>query len=229
MFRDILFYFLILLLPVCTLPYAAHRLLADERTRGRETGTACLQAKAEVLALRMRLERQWNKLPVGSADNVTQALLFDAVGNRVLDGGFPLDGRCVGVSTLAPERPDLSVRVAWAGAESVGARRARRLARAELAVCAGSGAVFLLGLVLVLRAVLRARRDARRQLDYVADFSHRLKTPLTSISLCAELSRSGRLDEARRRESTETIVAEAAKLDVLVDEVLAYIKDARHG
>ena len=32
-----------------------------------------------------------------------------------------------------------------------------------------------------------------------------------------------------KRESTETIVAEAAKLDVLVDEVLAYIKDARHG
>ena len=121
------------------------------------------------------------------------------------------------------------MRVAWAGAQSVGARRARRLAHAELAVYAGAGAVFLLGLALVLRAVLRARRDARRQLDYVADFSHRLKTPLTSISLCAELSRSGRLDEARRRESTETIVAEAAKLDVLVDEVLAYIKDARHG
>ena len=211
------------------LPYAAHRLLSDELARGRETGTACLQAKAEALALRMRLEQRFDRLPDRPADAPTWAVLVDAAGDRALDGGFPSDGRCFGVCTLAPERPDLSVRVAWAGTESVGARRARHLMHAELAVCAGSGAVFLLGLFLVLRAVLRARRDARRQLDYVADFSHRLKTPLTSISLCAELSRSGRLDETRRRESTETIVAEAAKLDVLVDEVLAYIKDARHG
>ena len=226
--RDLLVYFLLLLLPVFALPYAAHRLLSDERTRGRETGTACLQAKAEALALRMRLDRLERLRATDGAAPVQAALVENASG-RVLDGEMYADGRCVGTASLAPERPGLSVRVAWAGAESVGARRARRLAHAELAVYAGAGAVFLLGLALVLRAVLRARRDARRQLDYVADFSHRLKTPLTSISLCAELSRSGRLDEARRRESTETIVAEAAKLDVLVDEVLAYIKDARHG
>ena len=227
--RDILVYFLLLLLPVFALPYATHRLLSDELARGRETGTACLQAKAEALALRMRLERRWDRLPAGTSDGATRALLLDTAGGCALDGGFPRDGRCAGVCTLAPERPDLSVHVAWAGEESVGARRARRLMRAELAVFVGAGLVFALGLSLVLRAVLRARRDARRQLDYVADFSHRLKTPLTSISLCAELSRSGRLDTARVRESTETIVAEAAKLDVLVDEVLAYIKDARHG
>ena len=222
--RDLLVYFLLLLLPVFALPYAAHRLLSDERTRGRETGTACLQAKAEALALRMRLDRL-ERLPATDGAAPVQAALVENASGRVLDGEMYADG----TASLAPERPGLSVRVAWAGAESVGARRARRLAHAELAVYAGAGAVFLLGLALVLRAVLRARRDARRQLDYVADFSHRLKTPLTSISLCAELSRSGRLDEARRRESTETIVAEAAKLDVLVDEVLAYIKDARHG
>ena len=222
--RDLLVYFLLLLLPVFALPYAAHRLLSDERTRGRETGTACLQAKAEALALRMRLDRL-ERLPATDGAAPVQAALVENASGRVLDGEM----YAVGTASLAPERPGLSVRVAWAGAESVGARRARRLAHAELAVYAGAGAVFLLGLALVLRAVLRARRDARRQLDYVADFSHRLKTPLTSISLCAELSRSGRLDEARRRESTETIVAEAAKLDVLVDEVLAYIKDARHG
>ena len=33
--RDLLVYFLLLLLPVFALPYAAHRLLSDERTRGR--------------------------------------------------------------------------------------------------------------------------------------------------------------------------------------------------
>ena len=226
--RDLLAYFLILLLPVFALPYAAHRLLVDELARGRETGTACLQAKADALALRMRLEKSVERLPP-SADAATEAVLLEDATGRVLDGVLHRDSRCRGTASLAPERPGCSVQVAWSGEQSLGYLRARRLMRAEVAVYAGAGAVFLLGLALVLRAVLRARRDARRQLDYVADFSHHLKTPLTSISLCAELSRSGRLDEARRRESTETIVAEAAKLDVLVDEVLAYIKDARHG
>lgn len=228
MARDLLVYFLILLLPVCALPYAAHRLLVDELVRGRETGTACLQAKAEALALRMRLERL-DRLPPADASARTQAALVEDATGRVLDGAKSEDGRCIGTASLAPERPGRSVVVAWAGAQSVGSLRARRLMRAEIAVFAVSGFIFLIGLVLVLRAVLRARREVRRQLDYVADFSHRLKTPLTAISLCAELSRSGRLDEVRRRESTETIVGEAAKLDVLVDEVLAYIKDARRG
>lgn len=226
--RDILVYFLLLLLPVVALPYAAHRLLVDELARGRETGTACLQARADALALRMRLERL-DRLPAAPAQAKTQAALVEDASGRVLDGVLATDGRCTGSATLAPEQPGRSVRVAWAGAQSVGFLRARRLLRAEIAVFAVSGFIFLIGLALVLRAVLRARQEARRQFEYVADFTHRLKTPLTSISLCAELTRAGRLDEARTRESTETIVAEAAKLDVLVDEVLAYIKDVRHG
>ena len=226
--RDLVLYFLLLLLPVFGLPFAAHRLLVDELARGRETGTACLQAKAEALAWRMRAERL-ERLPAEPRSAAVQAALVDDASGGVVDGALPRDGRCRGCASLAPEWPGRSVVVTWAGVRSVGALRARRLMRAEAAVFVLSAFIFLIGLVLVLRAVLRARADARRQLDYVADFSHRLKTPLTSISLCAELTRSGRLNGARVRESTGTIVDEAAKLDVLVDEVLAYIKDARHG
>ena len=74
----------------------------------------------------------------------------------------------------------------------------------------------------------RRRRAARTQLDSVADFTHRLKTPLTSISLCADLARAGRLSAARRRDSLDTIARETAKLNTLVDEVLAYVKACRH-
>ena len=106
--RDLLVYFLLLLLPVFALPYAAHRLLSDERTRGRETGTACLQAKAEALALRMRLDRL-ERLPATDGATPVQAALVENASGRVLDGEMYADGRCVGTASLAPERPGLSV------------------------------------------------------------------------------------------------------------------------
>jgi two-component system OmpR family sensor kinase len=56
---------------------------------------------------------------------------------------------------------------------------------------------------------------------FVADASHELRTPLTSIRGYAELLRKGALaDEAARRRAAERIEHEAARMGVLVDDLL---------
>lgn len=221
--KDLLLYFLVMLVPLVLLPVATHRLLTQELDHGKTLGTTYLQTKAELIAAQMQAAGT-QTIPRKGTDPICIAL-FDARGQS-LDPAFPTDGRCFGEAALAPNR---TVRVAWAGTPSPGFARRTKLARAETLVVAGSSLVFLIGLGMLVHAVFRARREARQQLDYVDDFSHRLKTPLTSISLCAELAKSGRLSQGLDKEATETVAAETAKLNALVDEVLAYIGEHRHG
>lgn len=69
----------------------------------------------------------------------------------------------------------------------------------------------------------------RKKFAVEANVESRVKTPITSISLCAELARDGRVSEERERECAETIFAEATKLDRIVGEVLNHIEGGRHG
>lgn len=224
--KDLFVYFLLLLVPLCVLPFAVHGFLSSEIQRGRETGRAYLAAEAHVLAADMIA----TKSATPSPQKTRRPVLVDIVDEKGLtsDGHhFPCDGRCFGEAPLAPAFPGKSVRVTWPGSRGPGVVRRREMLLMELAAFGICGFFILLGSGLIARAILRSRRDARQQLEYVADFTHRLKTPLTSISLCAELTRKGRLDDARKQEAVETVIAEATKLDVLVDEVLAYVKECR--
>lgn len=221
--KDLLFYFLVMLVPVVLLPVATHRLLTQELDRGRTLGTTYLQTKAELIACQMQI--QGFKAPHTQGTDPICIACVDDQGN-ILDENFPRDGRCFGEAALPGNR---RLRVVWAGTPSPGFLRREKLLRAEWLVGAGSGLVFLLGLGLLIRALFRARREAHQRLDYVDNFSHRLKTPLTSISLCAELAQSGRLPNGLDKEATETVARETAKLNALVDEVLAYIGEQRHG
>ncbi len=64
-----------------------------------------------------------------------------------------------------------------------------------------------------------------RERQFISDASHELKTPLTSINANAQmLMRWGDRDEAIRRESLETIVAESASLAALVNGMLTLAK-----
>jgi hypothetical protein len=57
----------------------------------------------------------------------------------------------------------------------------------------------------------RSRRDARQRTTFVANVSHELKTPLTSIRMYAELLRDNRVpDEQRRQRFLDTMVQEGA-------------------
>ena len=221
--KDLLFYFLVMLVPVVLLPVATHRLLTQELDRGRLLGTTYLQTKAELIACQMQVQGV-PVPPIEGTDPICVTCVDDQ--GHILNEKFPRDGRCFGEAALPDNR---RLRVAWAGTPSPGFLRREKLIRAEWLVGVGSGLVFLLGLGLLLHALIRARRDAHQRLDYVDDFSHRLKTPLTSISLCAELAKSGRLPNGMDQEATETVARETAKLNALVDEVLDYIGEQRHG
>ena len=103
------------------------------------------------------------------------------------------------------------------GVEGVGA----------LALAAGAGAVLFLlfaagALILVLDA-RRERRESEQKTSFVSNVSHELKTPLTSIRLCAEMLSEGRAkDEAAKERYLGVITKESERLTRLVDNVLDF-------
>lgn len=226
MSRSSVLFLFFLALPLCVVSIASHRLVSAEVARGRTVGRAYLQAQAEVIAAKMQ--------SFAKADADRGAALPVLVGvvdgdGKVRSGTLPDDGRCFGLASLAPKFSGLAVKVMWSGEKSPGLQRARRLRRVELSVFGGSAALFLLAAGFLVRRHLNLRRELQEQRAVVRDFSHRLKTPITSISLCAELARDGRVSEERKRECAETIFAEATKLDRIVGEVLNHIEGGRHG
>lgn len=76
------------------------------------------------------------------------------------------------------------------------------------------------GAVLVLHDMTQVRRLEAIRRDFVANVSHELKTPLTSISGYAETLLSDSPDEATGRRFLETILANARRMQRLVDDQL---------
>lgn len=232
-------YLLILTIPLAAISVAAHRLISNETARGREIGQAYLQAEAEALAARMQSNNQTIEEFVlrsfsGGGSNNFPTRLPLLVGIVKADGSalgkpLPNDGRCFGETSLAPKFPNLRLRTMWPGRDNPGRERVRKLHRIEWGVYAGSLLLFLVAAVVLVANLVRAKASAAEARQCVADFSHRLKTPITSISLCAELMRSERVDATRKQECAETIVAEADKLNAIVGEVLSHIEDHPNG
>lgn len=80
----------------------------------------------------------------------------------------------------------------------------------------GGGAFVFLGLAHELRA-------AQQRTTFVANVSHELKTPLTSIRMFAEMLRDGRqADPERRQRYLDLMVAESGRLARLVNNVLDF-------
>ena len=76
------------------------------------------------------------------------------------------------------------------------------------------------GAVLVLHDLTEVRRLETVRRDFVANVSHELKTPLTSISGYAETLLGDQPDEATRRRFLETILQNARRMQRLVDDQL---------
>jgi len=81
----------------------------------------------------------------------------------------------------------------------------------------------VLGVVLVARDLSRERRLSQLRTDFVANVTHELKTPLTSIRMFAETLQLGRASsEDERQESLDVIVSETRRLSRLINTVLDF-------
>ncbi len=77
--------------------------------------------------------------------------------------------------------------------------------------------------LLLLREAHRNRLDAQLKTSFVANVSHELKTPLTTIRMYADLLREGRVgDEEKRNRYFKTIASESERLTRLVNNVLDF-------
>ncbi|WP_203339596.1 ATP-binding protein [Planococcus beijingensis] len=68
------------------------------------------------------------------------------------------------------------------------------------------------------------REDKEKLTDAISDISHQLKTPLTSMTVMADLLRDSRLDEAKRSEFTRSLRVQLERMDWLVSSLLKLSK-----
>lgn len=91
------------------------------------------------------------------------------------------------------------------------------------------GAIFfflfflIIGIVLTIRAAIRELRLAQTKSAFVSNVSHELKTPLSLISLFAELLELGQVkNEEKKREYYRIIREETRRLNRLIENVLDF-------
>lgn len=82
--------------------------------------------------------------------------------------------------------------------------------------------VLLTGLFLVRRALTREHAARRLREEFIANVSHELKTPLTSIRLHAEMLAQDAIDAGTRESYSRVVEAESARLSSLVDDLLDF-------
>ena len=226
--KDLFVYFLAILLSAAALLFGGHRLLQTEVARGRDVGRAYLQTRAERVAADIRAK--------GAAPTEFPATrpavwvsLVDEQGKLLAGHAPPMDGRCFGVAAIGASKPGTTVKVCWPGDANPGRARMRRFARAEGMLGGFFLFVFALGAVLLVRAARRARLAAARQHERVAQLSHDLRTPLTSVSICAELAADERLSTEKRQAALDEIAVGTGRLTTKLDELLSYLREPRHG
>jgi len=84
------------------------------------------------------------------------------------------------------------------------------------------------GAIVVISDVTENTKAEKMQIEFVANVSHELKTPLSSVRLYAETLISGAVDnEEMRREFLEMIVSEADRMDGLIKDLL-YLARVEH-
>jgi signal transduction histidine kinase len=84
------------------------------------------------------------------------------------------------------------------------------------------------GGVLVLRSAYAEVRLAQQKTTFVANVSHELKTPLTSIRMFAEMLRDRRqVDEQKRQHYLDIMTAETERLTRLINNVLDFARTER--
>jgi signal transduction histidine kinase len=137
------------------------------------------------------------------------------VGARELD---PAAARMAGIP-LAPALPHWQIVIAGSGHAA-----GRGLLFLFAAILCGILVLTILGGGwLLLRESNRSATEARTKTSFVANVSHELKTPLTTIRMYAELLSDGRArDESKRARYLDVIVQESQRLTRLINNVLDF-------
>ncbi|MEO0508309.1 MAG: HAMP domain-containing sensor histidine kinase [Verrucomicrobiota bacterium] len=87
----------------------------------------------------------------------------------------------------------------------------------------GLSATILIGSAVLIWQAQRDARDAQQKTTFVANVSHELKTPLTSIRLFADMLYDGRVkDSDKQREYLQRMINETQRLGRLVNNVLDF-------
>jgi signal transduction histidine kinase len=129
---------------------------------------------------------------------------------------------------MALDLPDLP-RESWEAAAGAGTDRALGDAIAggnrTLAVAGIAMGVFMLGLVLTVRASQARARLAELRSDFVSTVTHELKTPIAVIRAAGDTMARGRVTGPEAlRDYSQLVVQESKRLTRLVDNLLAYAR-----
>lgn len=195
---------------------ALHRLSAEITRR---------LAEASLSEARLRAMLAGMVEGVVAVDEEDRVLFCNAAGRRLLDpSGGELEGQHVWES----------VRIAGFGDLLEGARDERGLVQAELSVMRGGELLSFdaqaspfvgggaSGVVAVLHDITALRRLENMRRDFVANVSHELKTPLTSIQAYVETLLDGALhDEANNERFLRKIDHHVKRLSALVTDLLS--------
>jgi signal transduction histidine kinase len=181
--------------------------------------------RPEILGYRVALDRLRDTL-LQRGSQIPTSLEMDvmiAPRNNVLASDDPT----VLVRDLSPLLPwwRLSIRPQDPGIISRYVARRRWIYGTTLALLLAG---MFLGVTLVLRDLSREQRLSRLRSDFVANVTHELKTPLTSIRMFAETLRMGRVkEESEQKECLDVIVSETQRLSRLINSVLDFSKIER--
>ena len=134
-----------------------------------------------------------------------------------------------GIHLVLRERASACAAIEGHGSCSCGCQKLRSHANR---MATEAGVVILLLLILALCGAAaafafdarRMRRQSAAHKAFVADISHRLRTPLTGICLNADLLKEKRLEtEAERDDAIADIADNSARLTGLVEQLLDHV------
>jgi two-component system phosphate regulon sensor histidine kinase PhoR len=119
------------------------------------------------------------------------------------------------------------LQVALTAADELGQRVERRQTL-ELLLVTTACAVIVIGVSFILFAVEKDRRLSEQKSEFVANVSHELKTPLSSIRMFAELLLTGRVPtEEKRQQYLQIMHQESERLTALIENVVDFARVER--
>ena len=153
--------------------------------------------------------------------HATVVSIVDFLDREVLKPSVPIRGQMCGRAPLGRLLPDWTLCVHWRDGDWPLAGEMSTM------VCLGVCLLVLLvssllgGAILLVRVAQKARSDSLKKTDFVSTVTHELKTPLTTIRLCADLLESGAITDAEGvHRAAHSIVAESDRLSRIVTNVL---------